>query len=83
MKFNFLNGSEGEQSSKRLFSFILVILFALVVVMNLFFGKALIPSLQDELMYLLMFFYTGVAAEKALNRMSTIGPRPDDRKPNG
>jgi hypothetical protein len=82
MKFNFLNGYDGEQSSKRLFSFILVILFAIVVITNLFFGKSLIPSLQDELMYLLMFFYVGVAGEKALSRLgsNTIGPRPDDRK---
>jgi hypothetical protein len=68
MKFTFLE-NEGEQSSKRLFSFILVCLFTIVVLTNLFTGKALVPALQDELMYLMMFFYVGVAGEKAINRI--------------
>lgn len=63
MKFQFLNGPDGEQSSKRLFSFILVLLYVILFFANLFWGKALKASVEDNLFYLILVMYAGVSLE--------------------
>jgi hypothetical protein len=70
MKFDFLNGATGEQSSKRLFTFILVILFVIVLLSNLYFGKELKPSLEDNLLYLILVTFAGVTLEKPINNFA-------------
>lgn len=49
MKFNFLNGADGDQSSKRLFTFILIILWVIYFFANLFFKYDLKQSFEDNL----------------------------------
>lgn len=66
MKFEFLQGEEGEQSSKRLFTFILVVLFTVYFFSNLYWGKVLHESLADNLFYLIGFMYGGVLFEKMI-----------------
>lgn len=66
MKFNFLNGSDGDQSSKRLFTFILIILWVIYFFANLFFKYDLKQSFEDNLFYMVLVMYLGVLAEKAL-----------------
>ena len=63
MKFTFLNGSDGEQSSKRLLTFMLVILFCMTIVSNLYWGFQLKETLEDWLCYLIIITFFGVAAE--------------------
>ena len=63
MKFNFLNGSDGEQSSKRLFTFILVILFSVTLISNLYWGYSLKDTLEDWLAYLILATFFSVTAE--------------------
>lgn len=63
MKFNFLNGESGEQSSKRLFTFILVILWVIYFFSNLFWKKELKATLEEYLFYLIIITFFGVAIE--------------------
>lgn len=69
MKFNFLNGTDGDQSSKRLFTLILMIVWVVYFFANLFYGKQLKPSIEENLFYMIIVFYGGVALEKALARL--------------
>lgn len=63
MKFTFLNGTDGEQSSKRLLTFMLVVLFSMTIVSNLYWGFQLKETLEDWLAYLIIITFFGVAAE--------------------
>jgi hypothetical protein len=63
MKFNFLNGQDGEQSSKRLFTFILIVLFVTVIISNLYWGFNLDATLKEYLFYAIMFTFLGVTLE--------------------
>lgn len=63
MKFTFLNGADGEQSSKRLLTFMLVILFCMTIVSNLYWGFQLKETLEDWLAYLIIITFFDVAAE--------------------
>lgn len=80
MKFTFLNGIGGEQSSKRLFTFILIILWVIYFFSNLFFKYELKQSFEDNLFYMVLVMYLGVLAEKALpwlmKRKDTNLPNP-------
>jgi hypothetical protein len=64
MKFNFLNGTDGEQSSKRLFAFILVILWAVYFISNLYWGFTLKGSLEEYSFYLINASFFTVIAER-------------------
>lgn len=64
MKFNFLNGIDGDQSSKRLFTFILVILWAMYFVANLFWGLTLKETLEEYSFYLINAAFFSVLAER-------------------
>lgn len=66
MQFKFLNGPDGEQSSKRLFTLVLFALFVVYFFANLFFGKTLKPTLEDNLYYLIMYCFGGVALENLI-----------------
>lgn len=70
MKFDFLNSSNGEQSSKRLFTFILVLLYSVYAMANLFYGKTMKDSLEDNLFYLILAFFAGITGEKAIDNLS-------------
>lgn len=63
MKFDFLNGATGEQSSKRLFTFILIVLFVTVILSNLYWGFKLDDTLEQYLFYMILFTFAGVALE--------------------
>ena len=63
MKFDFLNGINGEQSSKRLFTLILIVLFVTYFFSNLYWGFELKQTLEDNLFYLIMIFFAGVFLE--------------------
>lgn len=69
MKFNFLNGTDGDQSSKRLFTFIIIIMWVVYFISNLFYGKVLKDSIEENLFYMTIVFYGGVAMEKALGKL--------------
>jgi hypothetical protein len=60
----FFSGTDGEKSSKRLFCFILVILFCVYFFTNLYTGRVLKDSLEEYLFYLIVIFFFGVAAER-------------------
>lgn len=66
MKHGFLTGMEGDNSSKRLFTLIIMILWVVYFIANLFFGKELKPSIEENLFYLTIVLYGGVMMEKAL-----------------
>jgi hypothetical protein len=71
MRFSqFLTGTSGDASSKRLFTFILVILFAVYFVANLFFHKELKPSIEENLFYLIIVTFAGVTFEKPINSLT-------------
>jgi hypothetical protein len=66
MKFtDFFLGSNGDMSSKRLFMFILIVLFVTYFFANLFFGRVLKESIEENLFYLLCVTFIGVAGEQA------------------
>lgn len=69
MKFEFLQDSNGEQSSKRLFVFILIILFTIYFFADLFFKLELKQSIEDNLFWLIVTLFTGVAFEKPINKI--------------
>jgi hypothetical protein len=69
MGFNFLNGTDGDQSSKRLFTFIIIIMWVVYFIANLFYGKVLKDSIEENLFYMTIVFYGGVAMEKALSKL--------------
>lgn len=58
-----LSGVGGGMSSKRVFNFILIILFCIYFFVNLFTGRILKPSLEDYLFYLIVIMFVGVTAE--------------------
>lgn len=58
-----LSGTGGGMSSKRVFNFILIVLFVIYFFVNLFTGKILKPSLEDYLFYLIVIMFVGVTAE--------------------
>ena len=64
--FKFLHDSNGEQSSKRIFTLILMTLWVIYFFANLFYGKVLRETFEDQLFYLILVFYLGVLAEKAM-----------------
>ncbi len=63
MKFSFLNDENGDQSSKRLFTLILMMLWVVYFFSNLYYGKSLKDSLEEYLFYMLIVAYGGVALE--------------------
>lgn len=69
MKFNFLNGTDGDQSSKRLFTLIIILLWVVYFFANLFYGKSLKDSIEENLFYMVIVMYGGVAMEKALSKL--------------
>lgn len=60
----FFIGKAGDMSSKRLFCFILIVLFCIYFFANLFFGKVLKDSLEENLFYLIIVTFAGVASER-------------------
>ena len=58
-----LSGKDGDMSSKRLMSFILVCLFTVYFFVNLFTGRFLKASLEEYFFYLLVIMYVGVTSE--------------------
>jgi hypothetical protein len=59
----YLSGG-GEASSKRLFLLVLICLYAIYFLANLFFGFVLKPSIEDAHFYLIIYFFIGVGLEK-------------------
>lgn len=66
MKFTFLNDANGDQSSKRLFTLILMALWVIYFFANLFWKYTLRDTFEDQLFYMMLVFYLGVLAEKAM-----------------
>lgn len=69
MKFDFLNNEHGEQSSKRLFTFLLVIQNLVYFNVNLFSGLSMKQSVEDNLFWLTVTLVLGVASEPAWTNM--------------
>lgn len=65
---DFFIGTGGGKSSKRLFLFILIILFCVYFFANLFAGKVLKDSLEENLFYLIIVMFVGVAGEPAFKK---------------
>lgn len=61
---NFFLGPDGDNSSKRLFLFLLILVAVLYFVVNLFWGNSMKESLEDYLFYSIWGFFFGVAAER-------------------
>jgi hypothetical protein len=81
MKFTqFFLGTAGDMSSKRLFLFILIVLFCVYFFANLFFGKMLKDSLEENLFYLIIVMFVGVAGEPLTKRKKEEA-KPDEPKP--
>jgi len=61
--FKFLNGPNQEQSSKRLFTLVLMILWVIYFFSNLYGGYVLRETFEDQLFYMILVFYVGIAIE--------------------
>lgn len=61
--FKFLNAPNGEQSSKRLFTLILMVLWVIYFFSNLYGGYVLRSTFEDQLFYLILVFYAGITLE--------------------
>lgn len=59
----FLSGPNGEQSSKRLFTLVLMILWIIYFFSNLYGGYVLRATFEDQLFYMILVFYVGIAVE--------------------
>jgi hypothetical protein len=85
---DFFLGPDGDTSSKRLFLFLFVLLAALYIVVNLFWGKELKASVEEYLFYTIWGFFFGVAADRwrknagAATAAGGGGDRPKDPPPN-
>jgi hypothetical protein len=75
--FNFLQGPDGEQSSKRVFTFIMMVLWVVYFFANLFGGYVLKETLEEYLFYIVIITYGGVAAEGWKNVFKRSGVKPD------
>lgn len=80
MKMEFLEGSLGSTSSKRVFTFILQVLFVIIILANLFLGKNLNPTLLEYFFYLMLYYYTGVATEKVINGVAKKLEAPKEKE---
>jgi hypothetical protein len=56
-----------NRSSKRLFTLIIMLLWCVYFFANLFAGKELKQSFEDNLFYLILFMYAGIAAERLMS----------------
>jgi len=81
MSFKFLNGSNGDQSSKRLVLFIVTSLWVIYFFANLFWGRQLKQTLEDNLLYMVVTFFIGVAAEKVVNNVASKMKEPKSDEP--
>lgn len=64
MNFNdYLTGPNGEQSSKRMFTLSLMVVWHVYIFANLFWGFTLSPLIAEQLFYMILFFYTGITLE--------------------
>lgn len=59
----FLNGPNGEQSSKRLFCCALMVFYIMMLTVNLFTGRKLDPTLQEQLFYMILAFVFAITLE--------------------
>jgi uncharacterized membrane protein len=55
---------DGSPSSKRVIMFALTIFFIAIALVNLFTGKSLSDTLQNQLFYLICWIYSAVFGEK-------------------
>lgn len=58
-----LQGTDGGQSSKRLFTFVLMVLWVVYFFSNLYGGYVLKDTFEDQLFYMILIFYAGIALE--------------------
>lgn len=72
----FFAGKDGDMSSKRLFCFILIALFCIYFVANLFWGRVLKDSLEENLFYLIIITFAGVTSERISwkGKQGTVDP---------
>ncbi len=59
----FLIGPNGEQSSKRVFTLVLMLLWVIYFFANLFGRFTLKDTFEDQLFYMILVFYAGIAVE--------------------
>lgn len=64
----FFRDVDGALSFKRVQTAVFTVLFSIVVLANLFWGKHLTDSLVELLTFLLAYGYTGIAIEKFSKR---------------
>lgn len=64
----FLTGPNGEQSSKRLFTLILMFLWVVYFFSNLYWKFILRDTFEDQLFYMILVFYVGISWENWLSR---------------
>lgn len=76
----FLSGN-GEASSKRLFLFLLVCLYIIYFIANLFFHLQLKQSIEDNLFYLIIVMFLGVGLEKWPVQLSDMFGKKEGPKP--
>lgn len=74
----FLSGN-GEASSKRLFLFLLVCLYIIYFITNLFFHLQLKQSIEDNLFYLIIVMFLGVGLEKWPVQLSDMFGKKEDK----
>lgn len=76
----FLSGN-GEASSKRLFLFLLVCLYIIYFLANLFFHLQLKQTIEDNLFYLIIVMFVGVGLEKwPVNISSLLGKKEEPKQ---
>lgn len=77
----FLSGSDGEASSKRLCLFLFVCLYVVYFFSNLYFKFELKQSIEDTLFYLILASFTGVGLEKWPVSLSALVGKKEEAKP--
>lgn len=75
--FKFLNGPNGEQSSKRLFTLVLMLLWIIYFFSNLYGGYVLRATFEDQLFYMILVFYVGIAVESWKDVFKSTPKLPD------
>lgn len=81
--FDFIKGvlseDNGTPSAKRVVLFILLTLFVIATMANLFYHKSMEATLLNELYYLITTFVAAMVVEKST--ISIAGKKKDDQQP--
>lgn len=78
---SFFKDINGQESSKRLYTAVFVLLFVVLFVANLFFKLTVKDSIEDYLVGLIAYMFTGVLIEGKFKKIAGQStPPPEENK---